>query len=134
VRSFAHALGEITGAGACLKTLRRTRSGEFGLAVAMSMESLQDASRVGAALVGLDRLLARFPALTLTDSGRVRASHGRDLGPADCEPGEATPASSLPPTSAAGEWVRLFDRTGALVAMATAGETPGSLHPSVVLI
>ena len=29
VRSFAHALGELVGTGACLESLRRTRSGEF---------------------------------------------------------------------------------------------------------
>jgi hypothetical protein len=32
------------------------------------------------------------------------------------------------------EWTRLVDATGALVALATPGRTPGSLHPSVVLI
>ena len=134
VRSFAHALGEITGTGACLEALRRTRSGEFSLDIAISMASLQDASRAGASLVAIERLLARFPAVTLTDGGRLHVSHGRDLGPADYEPGVATPEASPPRASAGTAWVRLFDGAGALVALATPGLAPGSLHPSVVLI
>jgi tRNA pseudouridine55 synthase len=123
VRSFAHALGELTGTGACLEALRRTRSGEFSLDIAMSMELLQNASRADASLVALEGLLARFPAVTLTDGGRLHVSHGRELGPGDYAAGPVDSA-----------WVRLFDDTGALVALATPGHAPGSLHPSVVLI
>ena len=138
VRSFAHALGELTGAGACLEALRRTRSGEFGLDIAMSMESLQDPSCAGAGLIALEGLLTRFPVVTLTDRGRVHVAHGRDLGPGDY----ATEPDHPPPFPAHGRepdppdpaWVRLFDGTGALVALATRGHAPGSLHPSVVLV
>ncbi len=123
VRSFAHALGELTGTGACLEALRRTRSGEFGLDVAVSMERLRDASGASANLVALDGLLTRFPAVTLTDRGRVHVSHGRELGPGDYAAG---------PLDAA--WVRLFDGTGALVALANPDHARGSLHPAVVLV
>lgn len=123
VRSFAHALGELTGTGACLEALRRTRSGEFGLDVAVSMERLRDASGASANLVALDGLLTRFPAVTLTDRGRVHVSHGRELSPGDYAAG---------PLDAA--WVRLFDETGALVALATPDHARGSLHPAVVLV
>ena len=68
-------------------------------------------------------LLARFPAVTLTDRGRVHVSHGRELGPGDYADGPLDSA-----------WVRLFDGTGALVALATPGHARGSLHPSVVLV
>ena len=123
VRSFAHALGELTGTGACLEALRRTRSGEFCLDIAMSMELLQDASRAGASLVVLEGLLARFPAVTLTDRGRMHVSHGRELGPGDYAAGTMDSA-----------WVRLFDDTGVLVALATPDHARGSLHPSIVLV
>jgi hypothetical protein len=33
-----------------------------------------------------------------------------------------------------GEWVRVMDDAGQLVAIATSGTEPGSLHPSIVLI
>jgi tRNA pseudouridine55 synthase len=123
VRSFAHALGELAGTGACLEALRRTRSGEFGLDVAISMARLQDVSDAGMSLVALEGLLAHFPAVTLTDRGRAHVSHGRELGPGDYADGHGDSA-----------WVRLLDRTGALVALATPGQTDGSLHPSVVLV
>ena len=129
VRSFAHALGELAGTAACLEALRRTRSGEFGLDGAISMERLRDASGAGASLVALEGLLARFPAVTLTDRGRVHVSHGRELSPGDYA--DEPLGADGPPDSA---WVRLFDGTGALVALATPGHTRGSLHPSVVLV
>ena len=123
VRSFAHSLGELTGAGACLEALQRTRSGEFGLDGALPMASLGDPERVAANLVSPARVLGGFPALTLTDRGRGHVSHGRELGPED-----------VTGPVAAADWTRLFDATGALVALATPGRAPGSLHPSVVLI
>ncbi len=132
VRSFAHALGELAGTGACLEALRRTRSGEFDLDGAISMERLRDVSGAlgaGASLIALEGLLARFPAVTLTDGGRVHVSHGRELSPGDYAD---RPLDADGPPDAA--WVRLFDGRGALVALATPGQTHGSLHPSVVLV
>lgn len=123
VRSFAHALGQMTGTGACLEALRRTRSGEFGLDIAIPIGSLPDGARASASLIALEALLAWLPAVTLTDPGRQHVSHGREIGPPDYTAGPL-----------ASGWVRLFDNTGALVALATSCQTPGSLHPSVVLI
>ena len=123
VRSFTHALGELAGTGAYLDALRRTRSGEFGLDVAVSMDGLRDASGPGQRLIALEGLLGGLPAVTLTDRGRAHASHGREVGPEDYVNGTLNSA-----------WVRLLDGTGALVALATPGQTRGSLHPSVVLV
>ncbi len=123
VRSFAHALGELTGTGACLEALRRIRSGEFGLDVALPVDALEDPTPVRACLIPLDRVLRGFPSVTITDRGRGYVSHGRELGPDDVTgPIEAV------------EWTRLLDGGGTLVALATPGRAPGSLHPSVVLI
>jgi tRNA pseudouridine55 synthase len=123
VRSFAHSLGELTGTGACLEALQRTRSGEFGVAGALTLDALEDRARVAASLVPLAGTLGRIPAAIVTDRGRTHVSHGRELGPEDL----AAPAGQV-------EWVRLLDGSGALVALATPGKTPGSLHPAVVLI
>jgi tRNA pseudouridine55 synthase len=123
VRSFAHSLGDLTGAGACLEALQRTRSGDFTLDAALPMDALRDPARVAARLVPLARALGRFPANTITVHGRAHVSHGRELGPDDV----------TGPIETA-EWTRLLDAAGALVALATPGRTPGSLHPSVVLI
>ena len=133
VRTFAHRLGELTGTGACLEALRRTRSGDFGLDVAISIDGLRDTSGPGGSLVPLEGLLAGFPAVALTARGRIHVSHGRELKSEDYATQDhlaATHATGTLDTP----WVRLFDDTGALIALATPGPTPGSLHPSVVLV
>jgi tRNA pseudouridine55 synthase len=122
VRSFAHALGELTGTGACLEALRRTRSGDFTLDAALGLDHVQDPARVEAALVTLDRLLPRFPSVRVTPQGRRFVHHGRELGPGDFA------------GDSGAEWVRIMDDRGALIALGTAGHTPGSLHPAVVLV
>jgi tRNA pseudouridine55 synthase len=119
VRSFAHSLGELVGTGACLEALRRTRSGDFTLGQAITLEQLS-MGEATAAVIPLDTLLSAFRAVTVTDEGRTRVSHGQ----------EVEDASGLP----SAEWVRLMDGQGHLVAMATAGSRPGFLHPAVVLI
>ena len=126
VRSFAQSLGELVGTGACLQALRRTRSGEFGLGDAVSLAVLAESPDAAAArVVPLERLLERFPAVHLTSEERVFVAHGRMLE-RSIDRTESDPAST--------EWVRLVDPDGRLVALATPGTRPGSLHPAVVLI
>jgi tRNA pseudouridine55 synthase len=158
VRAFACSLGEIVGTGACLAALRRTRSGEFGLDGAVSLDDLNrddspddpstllGAGQLASWLIPMEQLLPGLPSLRLTGEGLIRVSHGRVVEAADLvSPGPQDPAyptrreDPAYPTRRAGpvdppEWVRLFDQGGALVALATPGAAPGSLHPSVVLI
>ncbi len=138
VRTFAHRMGELTGTGACLEALRRTRSGDFGLDVAISMNRLRDAPGHGESLVPLEGLLAGFPAVTLTAKGRIHVSHGRELSSEDYaarEPSTGTHGTAARANGASDEvWVRLFDDTGTLVALAAPAQTSGSLHPSIVLV
>lgn len=124
VRSFAHMLGERLGTGACLERLRRTRSGAFGLDVAVSLELLQtDGAALAGRVVPVDDLLPELPAVTVADAALARVGHGRDLEPAHYAP--SVPADV--------QWVRLRDGAGRLLALADPGTTPGSLHPSIVL-
>jgi tRNA pseudouridine55 synthase len=131
VRAFAHRLGEITGTGACLSALRRTRSGDFDLRDAVTIDQLQHpGGDWRAALMPLERLLPSFPSTTLTAEGRQRVSHGQDVLNVHVQ-GRSGPArreGSLP------EWVRLLDADGHLLALATTGQRGDSLHPAVVLI
>jgi tRNA pseudouridine55 synthase len=127
VRSFAHELGRMLGCGACLEALRRTRSGEFTIDAAVPFGMLAGpgaADTLRSRAFGCDGLLREYPAIQLTDQGLAYVSHGRDLGPAQL--------SGAPP--AATPWIRLVDRAGTLVALATPDAASGLLHPSIVLL
>ena len=103
--------------GACLAALRRTRSGEFRLSQAIDIKELAEGNEAApAALIPLDGLLTTFPFVTLTDEAMVRVSHGQEVA-----------------GTAVGEWVRLMDGQGHLVAVARPGSRPDTLHPAVVL-
>jgi tRNA pseudouridine55 synthase len=136
VRSFAHALGELVGTGACLAALRRTRSGEFTIAQAVPLATLVGGGAMGTSgVVPMRGLLADTAWVRVTDEGRSRVIHGRDL-----DRGHVADASlpagetALAPEHEGVSWVRVLDATGELVAMATAQHGGGVLHPSVVLI
>jgi tRNA pseudouridine55 synthase len=118
VRSFAHSLGEIAGTGACLQALRRTRSGDFTLADAVSLEEVVRAPSLAAQrLVPMRQLLTGLPAVRVSPEERRRVAHGQ-----------------LVHRPAPADWVRLLDDDGQLVAVAQPAEGAGSLHPAVVLI
>lgn len=126
VRSFAQSLGELAGTGACLQALRRTRSGEFSLGDTVSLATLAQAPEAAAArAVPLEGLLERFPTVHLTSEERAFVAHGRMLDRSISQTGS---------DQGLAEWVRLLDPDGRLVALATPGTRPGSLHPAVVLI
>ena len=130
VRAFAHTLGEIVGTGACLESLRRTRSGDFALADAITMDRLQSADRGWTAhVLPLDRLLPGLPATTVTDEGRRRVSHGQDV--LETHVLKKTPDAEIARPQ---QWVRLLDSEGRLLGLGTSGGGAGSLHPAVVLI
>jgi tRNA pseudouridine55 synthase len=129
VRSFAHAVGEHVGTGACLEALRRTRSGPFDLLNAITLEDLlRDPAGAAARAVPLDRLLPDLPGARLTDEGRSRVSHGQDVDRAHIWPEDS---ACLEPRAA--EWVRLLDSGGRLLALGTPSRNPQALHPAVVL-
>lgn len=120
VRSFAHALGELTGAGACLEALRRTRSGDFSIGDAISLDQIiQEPDAAARRVIPPGRLLESLPAVLLSEQECRRVSHGQEV--------EGRPADGQP-------WVRLLDSEGRLVALATPGSRPDSLHPAVVLV
>ena len=131
VRTFAHELGRLVGAGACLEALRRTRSGEFRLAEALTIEALHD----GVAevdLIPVERLLPAVPSVVVTDEGLARVTHGRQLeaGHYALRPS----ATAEAPAKSEPRWIRIFDSGGRLTALGTVGTTSGSLHPAIVLI
>jgi len=129
VRSLAHDLGERLGVGAHLASLRRTRSGEFGLDRAIDLDTAErHPGRAKAAVIPMPDMLPALPAFTLSTEGVRRAKNGCLLGQRDSVTGESRTPN---PESL----VRLLDAAGSLVGIGRASaSSPGLLHPSVVLI
>lgn len=106
IRSLAHDLGAALGTGAHLEALRRTRSGPFGLAQAITPEAMGQGG-AAAALVPPAEALRALPSLTLS-ADLVRAvSQGKAV---------AWREFGIPPGGDGP--VRLLDDDGALVAVA----------------
>ena len=131
VRALARDLGERLGTGAHLVALRRTRSGAFDIAEAVSGDELRGAAE---RLIPLSGLLLELPAVRVGDEGRRLVGHGRELG-------AEVVLSGLPPAGVAR--VRLLDEKGELLALAVPrgfepkeSELPRhpTLHPDLVLI
>jgi tRNA pseudouridine55 synthase len=125
VRALARDLGEALGCGAHLQALRRTRSGGFDVAGALSLEEAERLGRgVEERLIPAAEALPHLPSVRMTAAGLTRAVHGNPLGPADLE------GRWVPPAGAGGP-VRLLAGDGRLVALAHS--RGGALHPVTVL-
>src|SRR5262245_12749500 len=135
VRSLAHDLGQALGTGAHLAALRRTRSGNATLAGAIPLEAAEsDRERARAAVLPLAAMLPELPAVALTPEGVRHAIQGRELKPRDLGFGiwDSEAESRIPNPES--PYVRMLDSAGALVGIARPSKSPGSLHPSVVLM
>ena len=134
VRALARDLGEALGVGGHLTALRRTRSGGFGLDIAVAWEDLADHGRER--LLPLSDLLGEMPAARVDGRGADALRHGRDLGREVVLAG--FPDAEPPPR------MRILDESGgSLLALAVPrGFGPGApglppspaLHPDVVLM
>ncbi len=125
VRSLAHDLGATLGMGGVLTALRRTRSGEFGLAGAVPLADVVQLSRetLAGRLLPFSGLLPELPAVTLRGpENLVRIRNGVEIAPGDL-------VSALSPLP---ELVRVIGADGTLVGLAKPGKTPGFLHASIV--
>src|SRR5206468_4102896 len=85
---LAHDLGDRLGFGAHLGALRRTRSGDYALEDAITLEAAQrDPADAARRMIPLARMLPALPRIVLTPEGVRRAGQGRDLRPGDSEAG-----------------------------------------------
>jgi len=126
VRSLAHDLGEMLGCGALLLALRRTRSGEFGLDIAVPLAEVLQSKREDLAgrLIPMGALLSDLPAVTLKGPATLeRLKNGVEMGPNDI----------VAPLIDHAAIVRLLTADGDLVGLAKPAKTAGFLHGWVVL-
>jgi tRNA pseudouridine55 synthase len=122
IRALARDLGSALGVGGHLVSLRRTRSGEFGLGEAVAWDELARAARDR--LIPRARLLSHFPAVTVTPEGRHALGHGQAILPRHLVAAHAFPE---------GQRVRIQDPEGDLLALAVSAEN-GALRPDVVFL
>ncbi|MBQ9534724.1 MAG: tRNA pseudouridine(55) synthase TruB [Clostridia bacterium] len=79
VRTLCHDIGAALGCGGCLASLRRTRSGSFGLERAVTFDTLAEASRRGELaelIIPTDELFSEYPAISVTPDGAARVKNG----------------------------------------------------------
>jgi tRNA pseudouridine55 synthase len=115
VRAIARDLGAALGCGAHLEELRRTRSGPLDLSGALAADQL-DAASASAALVPMAAAVGHLPAVAVAEPVLGRVRHGHELRLA---------------APVAGDWVRVLDPAGALVAVARV--RADHAHPEVVV-
>jgi len=120
-------LGIALGCGGHLTALRRTASGEWTLAHAVTLDLCErEPDQARARLVPLSGLLTWMPGASLTDAGVTRVRHGQPVRPVDL-------AHPAPIASEPDGYVRLLDQEGALLALAHPA-ADGTLHPALVLV
>lgn len=123
LRSIAHDLGRSIGCGAFLASLRRTRSGDFPIDQAVTLEQAAAHVRAGTAseiLIPPARLLPGFPAETVDaiTAGQIR--QGRDFRVSPFRVQRGAP------------YVKALDPDGALLAIGEL-KLPNLYHPMMVL-
>ncbi len=125
VRSFAHDMGRQLGTGGHLRSLRRLRSGPFGLDAAITLDTVVN-ERVSLAsrMIGIDLLLPELPPVRLSEEGCAWIAHGRPLHRRVLIDGLAAHGPDL---------VRLLSPDGKLLGLGRRG-ADGTLHPALVLV
>jgi len=141
IRSLAHDLGKLHGAGAHLSEITRTAVGEFTLDGAASLAELeQDAKdgRFADRVLPLENLLAELPRATVLPIVEKRVRHGAkfNLPLAQIQPGHVIAAQGAPAELDSGDWkparLRVFNQQGQLIAIAEP-VVPRTYQPLVVL-
>lgn len=80
IRSLADDLGKAAGCGACLTSLKRTRSGSFLLQDAITLENLEATAGAGQAteiFLDTSKALGHLPEIVLDDQQSAMVSNGR---------------------------------------------------------
>ncbi len=123
LRALAHDLGALLGYGAFLKTLKRTRSGEFAIEQARTLDQLEELAReerLIEAFIPAADLLPEFPSefVDPTTAGFIRQGRDFRVSPFRVRPGS--------------RFVKAIGDNGQLIAIGEA-KLPNLYHPMLVL-
>ncbi|HEY6047237.1 MAG TPA: tRNA pseudouridine(55) synthase TruB [Pyrinomonadaceae bacterium] len=124
IRTLAEDFGKQLGIGAHVSELRRTRAGRFTAAHTMTIERLAELTEAGTlaqVLISPDETISHLPFVQLSDAKATRIRHGIDL-----KVGEADSWGD-------GQFLRLRDQTGNLIAVGRYSKSEATVHPSVVV-
>ena len=141
VRSLAHDLGKLNGAGAHIAEINRTAVGEFTLDQAISLDDLTaeaKAGNFGAHVIALENLLLELPRATVLPVIEKRVRHGAkfNLPLSQIQPGQVTLAQGAPAELDSGDWkpsrLRVFNQQEQLIAIAEP-VVPRTYQPILVL-
>lgn len=92
IRTLGHDIGQRLGCGAAMKSLKRTRVGEFSLAEARKLSEIEELAkqeRLSGLLLLPDAVFSALPALTAKGDGVKRLENGNPLPVPLLEPGAA---------------------------------------------
>ena len=140
IRSLAHDIGRLHGAGAHLAEIVRTAVGEFTLDHAVPLGELEkaaNAGRIGDFVIRLENLLPELPRATVLPIVEKRVRHGAkfNLPLAQITAGHVTASQSSPAPLDSGDWkparLRVFNQQGQLIAIAEP-IVPRTYQPIVV--
>ncbi len=123
IRSIAHELGQLVGCGAYIEELRRTRSGDFDITQAHTLDIVEATSANGqfeACLLKGEQLLPDLATEFVTETTEADIRLGRDF------------RTSPFRVSAASPLVKAINREGEIVAIGEQ-KLPNLYHPVVVL-
>lgn len=141
IRSLAHDLGHLHGAGAHLAEIVRTAVGEFTLDHAVPLDDLvheAKSGKIASRVIRLESLLAELPSATVLPIIEKRVRHGAkfNLPLGQIQPGRVTAAQGAPAQLDSGDWkpsrLRVFNQQGQLIAIAEP-VVPRTYQPVVVL-
>jgi tRNA pseudouridine55 synthase len=141
IRSLAHDLGKLHGAGAHLAEIIRTAVGEFTLDHASSLTDLEQdakAGRLAGRVIRLEDMLPDLPRVTVLPIVEKRVRHGArfNLPLAQIQPGQVPAGQGTPTELDSGDWkpsrLRVFNQQGQLIAIAEP-VVPRIYQPVVVL-
>jgi len=121
IRTLAEDIGKDVGLGAHLAELRRTAAGQFGVDRSITLEALEALPVPESALLPLDAAVSHLPEFRVSEN---RISATKD--------GLASNGSGGNYTD--GEYVRMIDGAGTVIAVGIYDDGEKSIRPKVVLI
>jgi tRNA pseudouridine55 synthase len=124
IRTLAEDFGKKLGIGAHVRELRRTRAGRFTVEHAITIERLAELTAAGAlaqVLISPDETISHLPFVQLSEAAAIRIRNGIRLKIDDADSWRD------------GQFLRLRDKSGNLIAVGRYSESESIVHPKVVM-